>query len=443
MSTLTVIGFGRFGQTLCKLLNGDFDITVYTRSPMGDVANHLQNGLAFTNDLSTAYSSDIIVYAVPISAFESVIRSHMPYIESRHQLLDVLSVKMHPAKVFKSHLSKAGAQIILTHPMFGPDSSADGFDNLPIVMHNLLASDEVFQSWTRYFQKKNLRVIELTPDEHDKLAANSQGVTHFIGRLLHEFDFETTKIDTLGSTKLHEIEQQTIRDSLQLFKDLQHYNPYTKSMRLQLGDAYDKVYKELLPPQVGEESITIGIQGGKGSFNEEAILYWLKLNKVATYKIRYLFTSDGVLSALHEGTIDRGLFAIHNSVGGIVGESIQAMAKYKFKIIEEFSIKISHTLMMRDDATLSGLTTVMAHPQVFAQCKRSLKEKYPQLQQVSGKGNLIDHAQVAKLLDAHKLPKDIATMGSKVLADLYNLKIVETNLQDAEENFTSFLLVSR
>jgi prephenate dehydratase len=85
----------------------------------------------------------------------------------------------------------------------------------------------------------------------------------------------------------------------------------------------------------------------------------------------------------------------------------------------------------------------MSHPQVFAQCKTTLPEKYPELKQISGQGELIDHANVAKQMAAKKLPKNVATMGSKVLAELYGLKIVEDNLQDAKENYTSFLVVSR
>jgi len=130
-------------------------------------------------------------------------------------------------------------------------------------------------------------------------------------------------------------------------------------------------------------------------------------------------------------------------VGGIVDESIQALAKYKFTIIEEFAIVISHALMIRDDADYGEVTTIMAHPQVFAQCRHTLPQKYPHLKLVSGEGELIDHANVAKQLGAHKLPKHVATMGSKVLAELYNLKVIEDNLQDAAENYTSFLLVSR
>jgi prephenate dehydratase len=85
----------------------------------------------------------------------------------------------------------------------------------------------------------------------------------------------------------------------------------------------------------------------------------------------------------------------------------------------------------------------MTHPQVLAQCKGSLTQKYNHLKHTSGEGELIDHALVAKSLSENKLPDNIATMGSKVLAQLYDLEIVEDNLQDLNENYTSFLLVKR
>jgi prephenate dehydratase len=47
------------------------------------------------------------------------------------------------------------------------------------------------------------------------------------------------------------------------------------------------------------------------------------------------------------------------------------------------------------------------------------------------------------LLGSGALPANIATMGSSVLADIYGLRVIEDNLQDLDENFTSFLWVQR
>jgi prephenate dehydrogenase len=441
MRKIGIIGFGRFGQTLYRLLKDDFEIVLYDKSAI-DAAG-LGRHTVVAKEPAEVYEADTVFFAVPVSEFESVIASHKSYFRDDQLLIDVLAVKLYPARIFEQYLAGGKTRALLTHPMFGPDSSSDGFSGLPLVIDRFTAADKEYAFWKEYFESKQLSVVELSPEEHDKMSANSIGLTHFLGRLLEQYRFRATPVDTLGARMLLDIETQVCNDSWQLFSDLQHYNPHTKKMRLKLGEAYDKIYNKLLPEQNDPDRLTIGIQGGKGSFNDEAVQYYLKHSDIGDADIRYLYTSERVLAALHAGEIDRGLFAIHNSVGGMVGESVEAMARYKFSIVEEFAIIIAHALMIRDDAKYEEITSVMAHPQVFAQCKSTLARKYPHLELTSGKGELIDHANVAKQLGAHKLPKNVATMGSKVLADLYGLKIVEDNLQDAKENYTSFLMIKR
>lgn len=437
---VSIIGFGRFGKTLYRLLKDDFKIVIYNRSEINKKEIYKKNTLISKN-LEEVYKSEVIFYAVPISEFEQVLKSHKKYFNDQ-LLIDVLSVKLYPAQIFKKYLS-GNTRALLTHPMFGPDSTKDGFENKIIILNQFTSSEKEYGYWKNYFENKKLHIVELSPSTHDKLAAKSQGLTHFIGRLLDEVGFNKTPLDSLGAQKLFEIKNLTINDSWQLFLDLQQYNPYTKRVRIDLGNAYDKLYSKLLPEYVDKNVITFGIQGGKGSFNEEAIIYFINRNDIKNYKIKYLHTSENVLKALHKGEIDRGQFAIHNSIGGVVDESINAMAKYKFNIIDQYAIKISHALMIRKDVKLEQIDRIMSHPQVFAQCKSTLLEKYPHLKQVSGDKDLIDHAVVAKYLSEGKLPKKIAVMGSKVLADLYNLVVIEDNLQDAKENYTSFLQIAR
>ncbi len=440
---ITIVGFGRFGQTLYRLLKDDFKIVIFNRSRLDRMKLGLEQTTVIANTVEQAYLSDIIFYAVPIDQFEAVIKSHLKHIRPNQTMIDVLSVKVHPKEVFNKHLKTSSQQILLTHPMFGPDSSKNGFTNLPIVIDKFRMDDKNYHLWKDFFQSKGLRVVEMTAKKHDKLAANSQGLTHFVGRLLEQYKLMPTLIDSLGTQKLLEVKDQTCHDTKQLFLNLQQFNPYTRQMRIKLGKSYDKLYNQLLPRQVKRGWLTVGIQGGKGSFNEEALHDYLNRHQINKFKTKYLFTSENVLKALHKGEIDAGLFAIHNSIGGIVGESVNAMSKYNFQIVEEFAIKISHALMIRSDTKIKEITTIMTHPQVFAQCKSNLQIKFSNLKIVSGKGELVDHAKVAKLLSEKKLDKNIAVMGSKMLADLYDLNIIEENLQDLSENFTSFMLIKR
>ena len=49
-------------------------------------------------------------------------------------------------------------------------------------------------------------------------------------------------------------------------------------MRVKL-EKYDELYNKLLPEQTNSNFITFGIQGGKGSFNEQAVCHYIQREK--------------------------------------------------------------------------------------------------------------------------------------------------------------------
>jgi len=191
--------------------------------------------------------------------------------------------------------------------------------------------------------------------------------------------------------------------------------------------------------------LTLGIQGGKGSFNEEAAIHYCREQRLSPeiVHIEYLYTSPQVVQAVAEGRVMRGQCAIYNSAGGWVNETLEALKSAPVKVIEEFEIRIAHSIMMRPDQSFSQIDTLMCHPQVFAQCARTLAQKYPNLKQVSGTGDLIDNARIAEALANREIPDNVAVMGSKALADIYGLTVYEDNLQDMQDNLTRFLHVVR
>ena len=85
----------------------------------------------------------------------------------------------------------------------------------------------------------------MTPDEHDKVAASSQGITHFIGRVLKEAGVRSTEINTLGFNDLLGVIEQTCNDSWDLFRDLQKYNPYTSEMIDRLIGKINEVHRQI------------------------------------------------------------------------------------------------------------------------------------------------------------------------------------------------------
>jgi hypothetical protein len=422
-AAVSIIGFGRFGQLWANILRADFKIQIV--EPVEELQTLAKSQGYEVVDEQRAVIADIVFFCLPISLFEAAVARYAELVQSLDRkpiFADVLSVKVHPKLAFERHLP-ADYQALLTHPMFGPDSvRVKGLKDQRLVLDRFRMNEENYTYWKNYFASREFKIVELSADEHDRMAA---------------------QIDTLGAQMLHEIQQQVCNDSWQLFEDLQTCNPYTRQVRVQLANSLMRVFNKLLPNRINKEKLVVGIQGGAGSFNEEAARYYLSRTPEVAFELKYLHTTENVLRALYEGDVDRGQFAIHNSIGGVVGESVQAMANYRFNIVEEYAIKIAHALMISPGVDFNKVDTIMTHPQVLKQCKTNLSFKYERLKQTSGEGDLVDHAKVAELMGQGKMPTNIATMGSKVLAKIYGLKVIEDNLQDLHENFTSFLWVER
>ena len=175
---------------------------------------------------------------------EEVVERIASRVRSDVLVFDTCSVKIHPVEVMQ-RLLPAKTDIIGTHPMFGPDSGRSGVSGLPIVYCPVRVSGKRNRFWRAAFESLGLSVKDLTPDEHDREAAYTQGVTHFIGRVLEDLSLKPSTISTVGYTKLLEIIEQTCNDPWQLFLDLQHYNPYTAAMRVELYTSLRKIKDKL------------------------------------------------------------------------------------------------------------------------------------------------------------------------------------------------------
>lgn len=189
--------------------------------------------------------------------------------------------------------------------------------------------------------------------------------------------------------------------------------------------------------------LILGIQGGKGSFNEEAAQAFIQKHEMNGCELRYLYTSPNVMEALCKEEITRGQCAIYNSTGGYVEETTHALEQFPVQIVDEFAIQIAHTLMLHLSADLRDVDTIMCHPQVLAQCRQTLKMRYPRLKQVSGEGDLVDTAKVAEALSSGQILPNVAVLGPKILASIYGFQIADDNLQDLKENYTRFIHVER
>ncbi len=187
------------------------------------------------------------------------------------------------------------------------------------------------------------------------------------------------------------------------------------------------------------QKIKIGVMGGVGSFSEEAANYYCHKNGIKEYELAYLITAENVLGGLDRGEVDFGVFPIENSNGGIVYESVYAMAKYNFQIKNMFEIDIKHCLLVRPGTIASQIKKIVSHQQALKQCRMYLKRQWPEADLEEYK----DTAEAAKDLASGVLDPASAVVANKTCAALYGLEVLEEGIQDLKFNFTTFIVANK
>ena len=231
MNKVSIIGFGRFGAMLHSLLSKGFEVDVYDKNP---IDNSEVNVVSFEEVLK----NDTIFIAVPIRDFEDLVINISSKIQSGKTIIDVCSVKVFPKQVMIDNLPLE-TDIIATHPLFGPDSLKDS--GSVMTMEAVRDSSERYNFWKNYFESQNITIEEISAEEHDMMPARSQGLTHFVGRVIDDFGTNQTRIDTEGYKALHKLVSQTCNDTWDLFEDIQNYNPYTEKMISELNGSFKKI----------------------------------------------------------------------------------------------------------------------------------------------------------------------------------------------------------
>ena len=88
-------------------------------------------------------------------------------------------------------------------------------------------------------------MIEMTCDQHDEYAANSQFITHLTGRILWQQNLSPTPIDTKGFQTVLNLVENTCKDSFDLFFGLYYYNAYAGMQLQKIREALSQVERQL------------------------------------------------------------------------------------------------------------------------------------------------------------------------------------------------------
>jgi len=250
-----VIGFGRFGQFFVgRLLQDGHQVFAINIRDGEDFSREaIRTGLEINETYFQGRqhfakffeSVDIVVLAVSILSFESVLTSILPHLKS-HLLIDVLSVKQHARDLLVARVPPS-CDILCTHPMFGPDSGKGSWVGLPLVYEKISIKDvHRCARFLSFFEDKGCKMVQMTCEEHDRIASSTQFITHLTARVLSMLNLQDCEIATKGFQVLKELVENANRDSFDLFYALFKHNQFSSDQLRALESALASVKASLL-----------------------------------------------------------------------------------------------------------------------------------------------------------------------------------------------------
>ncbi|MFA7601989.1 MAG: prephenate dehydratase [Novosphingobium sp.] len=145
------------------------------------------------------------------------------------------------------------------------------------------------------------------------------------------------------------------------------------------------------------------------------------------------FAFEDALDAVKEGRAARAIIPIENSQHGRVADIHFLLPESGLYIVGEHFLSIHHALMGLADGPFAA---AYSHPQALGQSRRYLRERdiVPM--------SYADTAGAAAFVKEQGDPAACA-IAPALAAELYGLRIVEENVEDARDNTTRFVVLAR
>lgn len=177
------------------------------------------------------------------------------------------------------------------------------------------------------------------------------------------------------------------------------------------------------------KGIRIAFQGERGAYSEMAIM----LNFPASTAIP-LKTFYDVFETVKTYPNRMAVVPIENSIEGSVSETYDLLLQDKIYVSGEIFQRINHCLIVNKE--YQKIINVYSHPQALGQCRNYIQSK--KLEPIPA----FDTAGAVKFIKENKMMKS-AAIASKRAAEIYDMEILEEGIEDKQNNFTRFFVISQ
>ena len=177
----------------------------------------------------------------------------------------------------------------------------------------------------------------------------------------------------------------------------------------------------------------VAIQGIAGSYHDIAARSFYEGEDI---EIVGCNTFRDVISAIKKDPSLLGLMAIENTIAGSLLQNHELIRESGLRVIGEYKLRISHSLVALPGTSIHDVTEVNSHPIALMQCTDFL-DTLPNAKVVEKE----DTAMSARWIAENNLEGHAAICG-KLAAQIYKMEILAEGIETNKRNFTRFLAIA-
>ena len=181
----------------------------------------------------------------------------------------------------------------------------------------------------------------------------------------------------------------------------------------------------------------VGYMGIEGSFSEKAAKEITDLMLMGNANLIPMTSAKNVFHALEEDEISYGIVAIRDTSSASVDEFLEAFGDAAYEVYGMCTLPIHQCLFKKAETDINSLTSIASHPHALQQTRQTRAEKYTDLTEVE----VEDTALAAQMLAEGNLSDTTAVICSSDAGKLWNLELIEENIEDSDDNKTVFWMV--
>jgi prephenate dehydrogenase len=217
-------------------------------------------------------ASSIVVVAVPIGVTQAVLQQVAGVVTSEQVVIDLTSVK----SPFVATLRAIPSEVLSLHPMFSPTLSSHVGQSCAVCR---VRAGGLSAYVEELLEREGLRLVDMEPEEHDRMMAVVQGLTHFqaiaAAHCMRSLGFSPEATLPIASPVYRlrlDMIGRIIAQDPRLYAEIQMYNPYVREVldELERSSALLSalVREQDVPAFVGEFQ---AIREAFGSFTDRAL----------------------------------------------------------------------------------------------------------------------------------------------------------------------------